>query len=119
MKNKKSARSRVSFEYIKSNFFRVVHVDGIHGGVSSDLDIHMAVFTERPPIPKEVVHFVSADGRLEEEDRPARKSRHGFIREVDADIVFDINTARAVIGWLQEKVDEADKIKQKKQIHKD
>ena len=110
-KSKKSkAVTRVSFEYIKSNFFRVIHADGIHGGLSADLDIHMAVFSERRPIPKEVVHFVTGEGTLGKEDLAARKTRAGMIREVDADIVVDLNTARVVVRWLQERIDEADTI---------
>lgn len=110
-KQKKSKTpTRISFQYIKSNFFRVIHADGIHGGLSSDLDIHMAVYSERRPIPQEVVHVITGEGELGEEDLTARKTRSGMIREVDADIVVDLNTARAVVRWLQDKIDEADRI---------
>jgi hypothetical protein len=107
---------RISFQYIKSNFFRVIHADGFHGGLSSNLDIHMAVYSERKPIPQEVVHVLTDEGVLGEEDLNARKARSGLLREVDADIVVDLNTARSVVRWLQERIDEADRILDLKRI---
>src|SRR3989442_6878794 len=45
----------VTFHYIKSSQFRVVHADGIIGGVTPRGLIHIAVFSERPAIPQVIV----------------------------------------------------------------
>ena len=43
---------RARFDYIKSQFFRSVHVDGVFGGViPSGKSIRMSIWNERWPIP--------------------------------------------------------------------
>jgi len=101
---------RIAFEYIKSNSFRVMHADGVHGGVSPRLDIHMAVFTERAPFPKEIYHFLKPDGMLGAEDFPNRKGRKGFIREIDADIIMDVQVAKVLVTWLNDKIKQVEDI---------
>lgn len=117
MKKRKQPTS-ISFEYIKSHFFRVIHVDGMHGGISPDLDIHMGIFTERWPFPKEVIHPIREDGTLGPEIREKRKTRKGLVREIDADIILDVATAKAMVKWLKEKVEEAEMFIAKNQSKK-
>lgn len=100
----------IKFNYIKSQFFRVIHVDGIYGGVNTNLDIHVAVFNERSPIPKESIYRVKEDGSLGDEILEKRISRDGIIREVESDLIMDLSTAQALVKWLQEKIELTKKI---------
>src|SRR6185295_1880712 len=79
----------IKFDYIKSNYFRVLHVDGAWGGITGKMAIRMAVFNERSAIPKEVVHEVGRDGKIGKEVRGKRQSRDAIVREVEADLVMD------------------------------
>lgn len=102
----------VKFDYIKSKAFRVLHVDGAWGGITPNLNIHMSVFSERHPIPQQIVVEVAEDGVTKE--LPDRKlARDGMVREVDADLVMDLPTAAAIYQWLGEKIKELDALVQK------
>lgn len=98
----------ISFHYIKSNLFRVIKVDGAHGGVSLRGEIHVALFNERRPIPVLVKHSITEAGKLGTEIE--RVARDGVVREVEADMVLLPATARSIARWLVEKAEEADRI---------
>jgi hypothetical protein len=58
------------FDYIKSNLFRVIPIDGAFGGLSPNgREIRMALFNERRPIPQKTIHPLTADGTLLPEER--------------------------------------------------
>ena len=42
----------VAFDFIKSEYFRVIHADGALGGPTPQGLVHMAFYSERPPIPR-------------------------------------------------------------------
>ena len=91
----------LTFDYIKSNHFRVIKVDGVVGGIAPNGEtIHMGVFNERTPYPQQVVHEVDQEGALGKEI--SRKSRDTtFIRELEAGLVFSPEMARVIIRWLE------------------
>jgi hypothetical protein len=96
---------KLSFDYIKSNFFRVIHCDGVVGGLTPNGWIHMAAWSSRQPFPQKVVHELTPEGTLGAEiDRTGREVT--FIRELEADIVFSPAMAEVIIGWLQARVSE-------------
>jgi len=97
-----SPGAKIEFHYIKSNHFRVLHVTGAFGGITPQLDIHMNVFGDRPPIPKIITHEITLDSTLGKET--GRTSISGIVREVEADIVMDLNVAKSLITWLTDKV---------------
>ena len=45
-------RDALRFFYIKAYNFRVVHVDGVIGGITPKGLLHLAVFSERAAIPQ-------------------------------------------------------------------
>ena len=99
-----SEGARVRFHYLKSNLYRVVHVDGAYGGVSMDGTVQMQFYSERLPIPDITVHPLLEDGTLGEEIRSERVGRDGIVREVEIGAVFDLETARSLVGWLEDKI---------------
>lgn len=108
---KKSAHDSVSdptvnFDYIKSTQFRVIHVDGAIGGITPSGNVHISLYSERPAIPKQVVHNVKANGTLGDEIGEKRVSRGGIVREMDVDVVMSIAAAETLCSWLQQKIEE-------------
>ncbi|MGB7913498.1 MAG: hypothetical protein WCF59_14880 [Desulfobaccales bacterium] len=95
---------RIKFDFIKSNFFRVIHVDGVFGGVSPQRLIHMSVWNERWPIPKQVSHKLLPESKLGEEITEDRISRDAIVREVEAHLIMNLETAKQTSIWLQEKI---------------
>jgi hypothetical protein len=96
---------RIKFDYIKSNYFRVVHVDGIFGGNSpGHALITMAVWNERWPIPKQSVYGLQKDGSLGEEIVEDRVTRNAVVREVETELIMTIETAKVMRDWLDERI---------------
>jgi hypothetical protein len=99
--------TEVQFEFLKSNFFRVIHVDGAFGGLSPNgRTIHLAVFSERRAIPTRTVHPIGDGGKLGNEARDRREGSKGFVRELEADLTMDLATAISVQRWLVGKIEE-------------
>jgi len=102
-------KGKINFDYIKSNQFRVIRVDGAHGGIAPNgHTIQMALFSERAPIPKRETYKLE-QGKLGE--RTAVEQRDALIREVEIEALVDLNTARRIVNWLQDKIDMAEKLK--------
>lgn len=105
---------RLEFHYIKSSGFRVIHVDGAHGGVSPRQKIQMAVFSERSPIPQFTAHQVTQEGsglKVGKEIQGAKISKRGVVREVEAELLMDLETAEAIRTWLDESIQLARKLR--------
>jgi hypothetical protein len=103
---------RANYDYIKSNYFRVIHVDGIFGGNSPRVGkIQMAIWNERWPIPRQAVYKIEQDGKIGAEIPEERLARNAIVREVEAQLLMDIGTAKAMRDWLGNKIAEFEKIK--------
>jgi hypothetical protein len=100
--------ARVTFFYIKSNQFRVIRVDGAHGGVTPRLQIQMALYSERLPIPQQAIHELK-DGKLVE---PAvdQIGKEGIVREVEVEGLMDVDTAKSLVAWLTDCIARAEKV---------
>jgi hypothetical protein len=100
----KTVPGTIAFEYVKSNQFRVVHADGVWGGVTNQANVQVAFFSERQAIPRRIVHRVETDSTLGPEIEEDRVTRGGFVREVEVDVVMNIGTAIALRDWLNDKI---------------
>ena len=109
--SKPPEEKELQFHYVKSNFFRVLHVTGAFGGLSPQLFIHMNVFGDRLPLPTLSTQKIDAiEGRSPE---VIKEGKQGVIREVEADIVLDIETAKNLVVWLRDKINQAEMIVKK------
>jgi hypothetical protein len=104
------AAEEIAFHYLKSNHFRVVHADGVWGGPTSDQRLHMAIWSERPVIPKVMVFGVTSSGQLGPELKERRDARDGIVREVEVDVVMSLDTARSLVEWLKKSIEISEKI---------
>jgi len=95
---------KIKFHFVKSNNFRVIHVDGVFGGMTPRGQLSMGVFSERIPFPDFLVHeFDESNGTFKE---IARTGRDGVLREIEASLVMDIDVAEAFSVWLLRHIDE-------------
>ena len=102
---------QVRFHYLKSNAFRVIHVDGAHGGITPKGQIQMALFNERHPIPQQTVHKLAADGSLGELVPAETVTKEGVVREVEAEAVMTLETAKSLVTWLNKKIEQLDELR--------
>jgi hypothetical protein len=105
---------KLRIEYQKSQSFRVIHSDGAYGGTSPRLQLFIAFYSERFPIPKVLTYETDAAGAPREEIVAERESKEGVIREVEVGITMDLNAAKGFAAWLNERVSELEK--QREQI---
>jgi hypothetical protein len=100
---------QLEFDYIKSNFFRVVYVDGVFGGISPRGMMAFAFYNERAPIPrKTAVTMVDGIPQFGPGPTSAERvidTRTGIVREVETEVVMSIESAEALHRWLGEKIE--------------
>jgi hypothetical protein len=88
-----------SFEahYEKSNFFRVVHADGVFGGSTPRGLISLAFYSERSPLPRrtETPLVAGIPGQETVVD-----VKTGVLRELEVNVIMDITVAAAFHRWL-------------------
>ena len=96
----------VEVNYQKSNFFRVIHVDGAFGGPSPRGLVNIAFYSERMPIPKKTEFELNAGTPGVEK---AVDVKGGIFREVEANMVMDIAVACSLYVWLGQKIIETGK----------
>ena len=111
--------SSLSFYYIKSNFFRVLHVDGLIGGPTPSGLIFVSLYNERAAIPQITTHDITEGGQIGTEHLDERVSKKGVVREVEVGLVMSVETASSVVAWLQEKIDLTTKMRSTKEEEKD
>lgn len=100
----------IKFHFLKTSNFRNIHMDGVFGGITPRGYIQMSPFTERAPIPQVTVHSLDSSGELADEVRKERQTRDGIIREVDVNLIMDIRTAKLLLGWLNLRIQELERI---------
>lgn len=108
MKAKPALPTEVQFHYLKSQQFRVVHVDGIVGGLTPRGVVSMVAYSERVAIPQVTIHDIDK-GVLVQKPRD-QMGRSGIVREMEVDMMLDISTAKALHKWLGERLVEAKKL---------
>jgi hypothetical protein len=95
-------RQELAVKYVKSNFFRVIHADGVFGGVSPFGDIHLGFYSERQALPDtSIVTIVKKTGQvLEAKD----EGESELARELEADVVIDLSAAIRIRTWLDAQI---------------
>ncbi len=95
---------KIAFHYLKSTLFRVIHTDGVVGGVTPSGDLHIALFSQRAAIPQRVVMRTTSGGGLGEEIEEDGFSRGGIVRELEVDAVLSLSTAKIVRDFLSKQI---------------
>jgi hypothetical protein len=104
----------VVFDYIKGEYFRVIHADGMIGGSTPQGNLHVAFFSERPPIPKRTVQTVNALGALGDQIPEKTVVRDcTVVREMDVDVIMSFQVAEQFYKWLEQRLDEMKKMMQR------
>lgn len=111
MADKPELPKSIPIHFIKSSQFRVVWADGMHGGITPRGLLHMAFFNERSPLPRQTEVDVNPDGTAET-GRGERTvdSRKGIVREIEVDVLMNLETAESFRDWLSGKIEQLKKM---------
>ena len=94
----------INIDYIKSNLFRVITVDGASATLAPQPGKRfLSLFTERYPIPRQVVYEVLPDRSVGKE--VDKVSRDGLVREVEIGVVIDIRLAKGLRDTLSQIIE--------------
>ena len=111
--NQDETPEKVKLQFVKSNLFRVIHVDGVWGTLTPNGDgISMNLCSQRFPIPQQVVYELDKDGSFEKEISEERIQNDDIEWEVEISAIMDIETAKELIKWLQNMVQQAENEKE-------
>lgn len=97
---------KIAFDYIKSQFFRVIHADGAIGSITPSGMIHFALYSERPAIPRRQVQQLVEAGRLGDPIPSETESRESVVREMDVDVILTVDVAMLLRDWLDTRIKE-------------
>ncbi len=90
--------------FTKSNFYRVIHVDGIYGGPTpTPGNIMITVFNSRVPLPDK-----TANDALNREIPQKRVGKQGIEQEAEASLVMNLETAKGMHAWLESVIRNAE-----------
>lgn len=103
--------SLIPFNYIKSNSFRVLHVDGAIGSITPAGLIFVSLYSERNAIPQIMVHEITESGQVGIEHQEERVGKKGIVREVEVGAMMSVETATALVAWLQERINLVQKLR--------
>ena len=96
---------RIRYEYQQAPTVRPEYAHGIWGGINPQGEIEMSFYIESDKMPAFTEHIVAPDGSFGHEIPPEDDSVKVITRRVHSQVVFNYHTARAILEWLEEKVD--------------
>jgi hypothetical protein len=100
--------TEVKFHFIKATDCKEFSPNGMFGGLCPNGKISVALYSERPPIPKEIVHTIEGL-KLGPELTDKRIGKTDYVRVVQSVIQIDVSVAKSFVEWLQERIKDAEK----------
>lgn len=105
-----TSSDELAIDFVKTSLYRNISIDGIFGGITPKLQIHMAVFSEHQPLPTRIVHELK-DGRLGREKLDKRIVFGEMVRELEASITMSPEVAQLVVRWLQGQIEQVNALR--------
>lgn len=97
--------SEAKVYFIKTPNYVEIPVHGAFGGINlATGQLHMSMYSERSPLPQELVYQIDPAGTAQEV-LEKRIGKEGPVRIVQVVLHFDINTAVALRNWMNDKID--------------
>lgn len=102
---------KLDVHYVRSGYFRTVHVDGIFGGPTPQNLLHLGIFSERTPFPRKITFQTSPldDTRVAFGSELKREVAHGIERELEVDLIMSLKVAKSIHTWLGRKIEALEK----------
>lgn len=101
MPSEETEPDEVAIDYIKANTFSVVWADGAICNTTAQGLIHLALYSERPAIPRRQVFKLNGEsGELGDLVPEKTISRTSYVRELSVDVLMDPGSAMSIGTWL-------------------
>ncbi len=101
LRRKAALPKTVKVHYLKTSSYRTYYVDGVFGGLTPNGKIYMELFLQRLVTPQTIEYKVEEAGLGKE---IGRIGKEGLIREIEAGLIMDIESAKVFRNWIDDKV---------------
>ena len=96
---------KVRYEYEQDAETRLNFAHGVWGGINPQGEIEINFYTESDKIPPYSERLVAADGSFGHEIAPFDNDMRIITRRIHSRVLLNYHTARAVLEWLEDKVE--------------
>lgn len=96
---------KVRYEYEQDAETRLNFAHGVWGGINPQGEIELNFYTESDKIPPYSERLVAADGSFGHEIVPFDNDMRIITRRIHSRVLLNYHTARAVLEWLEDKVE--------------
>lgn len=96
---------RIRYEYEENPEARLQYSHGVWGGINPQGEVELNFYTESDKLPPYSERIVAPDGSFGHEALPFDDNLKIVTRRIHTKLILSYHTARAVVEWLQDKVD--------------
>ncbi len=97
--------SRIRYEYTQNQNLQLNLAHGVWGGINPQGEIEVNFYHESDKIPDFSERIIAPDGSLGHEMAPFDDDVRTITRHVHSRVVLNYHTARALLEWLEDKID--------------
>lgn len=99
---------RIRYEYDETPEARLQYAHGVWGGINPQGEVELNFYTESEKLPPFSEQYIAPDGSFGHETAPYDEDIKVVRRHIHSKIILNYHTARAVLEWLQDKVETLD-----------
>jgi len=99
-------KKKFTFKYVIPEHLRDCYVNGAWGGVTPRKEIHLHLYSERLPIPKEIIYDINKDGTIGKKE--AQIKGGDMVRLIQSSVIMDVGAAVAIRDWLNRMIEAAE-----------
>ena len=99
---------RIRYEFLEDAKVKLQYAHGVWGGINPQGEIEINFYLESDKIPTYSERKVEPDGILGLETAPFNEDERVVVRYIHSRVVVNYQTARALLEWLDEKLDSMD-----------
>lgn len=97
--------NKIRYEYEQESNLRLNYAHGVWGGINPQGEVEMNFYIESDKLPGFSERIVAPDGSFGHEVAPYDEELKVITRHIHSKVVLNYHTARAVLEWLEDKVE--------------
>ena len=99
---------KIRYEYQQDPNTRIHYAHGVWGGINPQGEIEVNFYLESDTMPPYSERLVAPDGSFGHEIIPYDEELRTVTRTIHSRVILNYHTARAVLEWLEDKLDMLD-----------
>ncbi len=103
--NKSQLPNKIRYEYQEESNLAMQYAHGVWGGINPQGEIEINFYTEQDKIPTNSERYLKPDGSFGPEITLTEEDTRIVTRKINAKVLINRHTARALLGWLAEKLE--------------